>query len=289
MVSRKKTSKRKSQRLYKMRGCNKKSRKNYLGGDSKADMNLAYPSNNVKTVPNPFLAYTGKGGASCGTGIYPSNSNLAYTQNINGNNAAYPSSGPPARGFNFLNPQNTQTGGNCGCGLQLGGGSQKGGFCPTCTAPLAMVGGKHRVGCKCSTCKKTMKGGSGNNGISYANGLVGDAWTPASSGWPGVDSIDGNRNYLELNKYPTDPQTAMIATGAQPPFSIGGRRKKGQKGGALSNFLAQDLLNLGRQFQYGLGTAYNAMSGYSAPINPMPWKGQIPNTANLSTIRAASI
>ncbi len=29
--------------------------------------------------------------------------------------------------------------------------------------------------------------------------------------------INGNRNYLELNKFPTDPQTAMIATGAQPP------------------------------------------------------------------------
>jgi hypothetical protein len=272
MVSRKKTSRRKSnsQKLYKMKGCNKKSRKNYLGGSSNAaDVNLAYPSNNIKLAPNPFLSYTGKGGAQCST-----------------NAAAYPNPGPPSGGFNFLNPQNTQSGG-CGCGLQLGGGCG-----PTCTAPLAMVGGgKHRTECKCSTCKKIMNGGSGNNGIPYPNGLVGSGWTPAISGWPGVDNIGGNRNYLELNTYPTDPQTAMIATGAQPPFSVGGRRRrrKGQKGGTLSNFLGQDLINLGRQFQYGLGTTYNAIAGYASPVNPMPWKDQMPNSANISTIKAASV
>ena len=277
MVSRKKTSRRKSksQKLYKMKGCNKKSRKNYLGGSSDAaDVNLAYPSNNIKLAANPFLSYTGKGGAQCST-----------------NAAAYPNPGPPSGGFNFLNPQNTQSGGNCGCGLQLGGGSQKGGCGPMCAAPLAMLGGgKHRIGCKCSTCKKTMKGGSGNNGIPYPNGLVGSGWTPAISGWPGVDGINGNRNYLAPNMYPTDPQTEMIATGAQPPFSIGGRRRrKGQKGGTLSNFLGQDLINLGRQFQYGLGTTYNALAGYAGPVSPMPWRDQLPNSANISTIKAASV
>ena len=256
MVSRKKTSKRKSksQRLYKMKGCNKKSRKNFFGGDSKAEMGLAYPSNNIPTVPNPFLAYTGKGGGSCS------------------NAAAYPSAGPPAGGFNFLNPQSTQRG---GCG-------------PACLAPLAMLGGKYRRAKKYNKYKRTMKGGTGNNGIPYANGLVGSAWTPSINSWPGVDGISGNSNYLELNKYPTDPQTAMIATGAQPPFYIGGgRRKRRQRGGSLSNFLGQDFINLGRQFQHGLGTAYNGMSGYAAPVSPLPWKGQLSNTANLSTVRAS--
>jgi hypothetical protein len=269
MVSRKKTFRRKTQRLYKMKGCNKKSRrKHFFGGDSKADMGLAYPSNNVPTVPNPFLAYTGKGGSCL-------------------NAAAYPSSGPPAGGFNFLNPQNTQKGG-CGCGITMGGGSQRKGGCgPACLAPLAMLGGKYRRAKKYKH-NRTMKGGSGNNGIPYPNGLVGSSWTPAIGGWPGVDGISGNRNYLELNTYPTDPQTAMIATGAQPPFSIGGRRRKRrQKGGSLSNFLGQDFINLGRQFQHGLGTAYNATAGYAAPVNPLPWKGQLPNSANLSTVRAS--
>ena len=275
----------KSQKLYKMKGCNKKSRKNCIGGSSKAEMGLAYPSNNVPTVPNPFLAYTGKGGS------VPSL-----------NASAYPNPGPPPGGFNFLNPQNTQKGGKqmvgtqmggC-CGAQLGGTSQTAGCGGSCAlAPLAMIGGNHRVGCKCTTCKKTMKGGSGNNGIPYPNGLVGSAWTPTINTWPGVDGINGNRNYLELNKFPTDPQTAINNVTHDSLFSpVGGRRKKGkkkQKGGALSNFIAQDLINLGRQFQYGVGTAYNGILGYSSPVNPMPWKGQIPNTANLSTIRAASI
>jgi len=224
MTSRKKTAgRKKSQRLYKMKGCNKKSMKSrrrrtkYLGG---SNPNLAYPSNNVPTVPNPHLAYTG-------------------------DRAAYPNLGPPPGGFNFLNPKNIRGG--------------------------------------CGSC--AMKGGVGNNGIPYPNGLVGSSWTPASSGWPGVDGISGNNNYLELNKYPTDPQTAMVNVGAQRPFT-GGKKTK-QKGGDLSNFLTQDLLNLGRQFQYGVGTAYNAMSGYASPVNPLPWKGQLANTSGLSSIRAS--
>ena len=272
MVSRKKSFRRKSksQKLYRMKGCNKKSRKNFFGGESKDDMGLAYPSNNVSTVPNPFLAYTGKGGSCL-------------------NAAAYPSAGPPAGGFNFLNPQSTQRGG-CGCGIQSGGRTQKGGMCPSCLLPLAMLGGKYRRVKKYNKYKRTMKGGSGNNGIPYPNGLVGSGWTPAISGWPGVDGIDGNRNYLELNKYPTDPQTAMIATGAQPPFSIGGgRKKRRQKGGTLSNFVGQDFINLGRQFTHGLGTVYNGITGYDAPVSPLAWKGQLANTSTLSTVKAAYI
>ena len=72
VASRKKTSS-KRQKVYKMKGCSTKSRKNYLGGS--ADINLAYPGNNVPTVPNPFLAYTGKGGSSCG-GNLTTNSNI---------------------------------------------------------------------------------------------------------------------------------------------------------------------------------------------------------------------
>jgi len=244
MNSRKKNSKKATQRIYKMRGCNKsgckkKSRKRYLGGSSYADINLAYPAN-IQSVPNPHLA---------------------YTQNKHGGNSAYPAKDPPP-GFNFINSQSTQRGG-FNCGIKIGGG-------------------------------KKMTGGSGNNGIPYPNGLVGSGWTPAISGWPGVDGIDGNRNYLELNKYPTDPQTSMINVGAQPPFTGGSKKRKNvkkgkkmvQKGGALSNFFFQDLINLGRQFQYGVGSTYNSLTGYPSPVNPMPWKGQLPNTPSLSSVRS---
>ena len=283
MGSLKKSSKKNSQKhqkLYKMKGCSKKSRKNHLGGTS-----LAYPSNNIKTAPNPFLAYTGKGGFS----------NLPPT-NTNGANSAYPSTGPKEGGFNFLNSQ-TQRGGNCGCGLQMGGG------CGMSTCPMAMTmaqtGGSHRFGCRCSTCKRKHQNGGtssmSNNGILYPNGLVGSPWTQNVSGWPGVDGIVGDRNYLGYNTYePNDVSRQMIDTGAQPPFTIGGRRtrkgrRKGQKGGVFSNLLTQDLVNLGRQFQYGLGSAYNGLAGYQSPVNPMPWKGQLPTTPNLSTIRSASL
>jgi hypothetical protein len=131
----------------------------------------------------------------------------------------------------------------------------------------------------------------GNPGIPYPNGLVGSAWTPSTSGWPGVNGVQGDSNYLALNQYKVDPQTALIATGANPPFSIGGKRsrKKRQKGGALSNFLGQDLINLGRQFQFGVGSAYNALSGFSAPVSPLPWRDQIPTASNIATIKASMI
>jgi hypothetical protein len=278
-----------------MKGCSKKTRKNYLGGA--ADINLAYPSNNIKTTPNPFLAYTGKGGA-CSSSLTPS---LAVPLNTNGGDKTLPNTGPDnvgQIGTPFLNPVGNQHGGSCGCGMPLmsGGGCgtcglmkggrrrKKGGCGPLCAVGF-MVGGNHRIGCKCSSCKKL--GGTqfgGNPGIPYPDGLVGAPWTPSTGGWPGVDGVQGGRNFLPPNQYKTDAQTSMISTGAQPPYSVGGKRSKKQKGGTLSNFLGQDLINLGRQFQFGLGSTYNALAGYAAPVNPMPWKGQLPNTPSLSTM-----
>jgi hypothetical protein len=55
------------------------------------------------------------------------------------------------------------------------------------------------------------------------------------------------------------------------------KRGRKQRGGTLSNFMGQDLINLGRQFQFGVGSAYNALAGYSSPVNPMPWKDQFPS------------
>ena len=285
-----KKNSRRNQKLYKMRGCSK-THKKYLGGNA-ANVTLAYPSNNVKTFPNPFLAYTGSGGSSCSSSQNSSIYNLAYPQNIDGANPIYPSTGPPSMGFNFLNPQGSQhggkqTGGNCGCGSV----QQIGGACSTCTMGF-LSGGAHRVGCKCSACKMKMKGGSGNNGIPYPNGLVGNAWTPSVSGWPGFSGVDGDNNYLALNTYPTDVQTSIINTGANRPFSIGGgkkTRRRCQKGGTFSNLISQDLINLGRQFQFGLGSAYNAVAGYASPTNPLPWKGQFPNDTSITAIKSAVI
>ena len=262
----KKTSRRK-QKVYNMRGCSK-TRKNYLGGS--ADAPLAYTGKPIFSIPNPNLAYTGKGGATCGLSNPP-----MPPSNPNGGNPTYPRTDPatPPDGITFSNsgPQR----GGCGCGVPImtGGKRRKGGCGPLCAMGFMVGGVRHRVGCKCSKCKsKMMKGG--NPGIPYPNGLVGSPWTPSTSGWPGVDGIGGNRNYFPNNTYTNDVSRQMVNVGANPPFLHGGKRK--QKGGTLSNFMTQDLINLGRQFQFGLGSAYNALAGYSSPVNPLPWKDQFP-------------
>ena len=284
-----------SQKIYKMKGCNRTCRR---GGD----VPLAYPSANVPKVPNPFLAYSGKGGKSCG--ISPQPSNLAYT-NTNAANPLVPSTGPEASGFNFLNSQVMR--GGCGPTCLKGGS--------TCNSCNLFGGMNHREGCKCSQCRggnmnmnMNMTGGStttqSNNGIPYPNGTVGTSWTPTS--WPASKGLlPGDANHFSLNTYNNDVPLQMKAEGAAPPFSVGGGKrrkmrkskqkaskqkaitKRRQRGGTLSNFIGQDFVNLGRQLQFGLGSAYNGLNGYHQPTNPMPWKGQLPSTANLTTLQKA--
>jgi hypothetical protein len=292
------------QKIYKMKGCSKKTRKHHLGGAANqpnlANYDLAYPAKGVTFLPNPALAYTGKGGSSnlaCTVGLTPAP--LAYTgTNTNAANPAYPSTGPPASSQNWLGSQ-LQGGGGCGCGT--GNMLLKGGACSSCGVNyLVHAGGnrslKHRAHCKCTECKgksrkNRQKGGNGlpygqglppMKDIPYPNGLTGAPWKPPIANWPGVDGISGDRNHLAYNTYsPNDVSRQMIATGANPPFSVGGGKKsKKQKGGVLSNFLGQDLVNLGRQFQFNLGSTYNALNGYQAPVNPLPWKDQLTSATN---------
>jgi hypothetical protein len=44
------------------------------------------------------------------------------------------------------------------------------------------------------------------------------------------------------------------------------------KGGGL---VPQDLVNLGRDLSFNYKSAYNALNGYGAPTNPLPYKDQI--------------
>ena len=246
--TRNRKSYRKNQKMYKMKGCNKTRKNLGKGKRMNVDKDILAP------IPMP-LVFSSRtrvgGGGSCNNSLTPS---LQMPLNPNGLDKTMPNTDAVnGLGTNFLNPLGSQSGG-C-CGVSFGGG-------------------------------KKIKGG--NQGIPYPNGLVGESWTPNSG--PGVNGVQGDSNYLALNNYKVDPQTAMIATGAQPPFSVGGKRSKKtkkQRGGSLSNFIGQDLINLGRQFQFGLGSAYNGINGYPAPVNPQPWKGQLPNTINLNTVKAA--
>jgi len=256
---------RSKQRLYKMKGCFKGSRKkNYLGGSY-----LGYTGEKSAPVNNPFLAYTSGGGIS----------------------RAYPSPGPNPGGFNFLNPGEPlngggygrmMSGGDCGCGASplMGGGysrlmagGQSGGDCG-CGNPL--IGGQrgHGKNCMCGICKRKrkrnrksrkMKGGTMKGGtMSYPNGLIGKPWGGAIQKWPGVDGVDGGRNHLGYNTYsPVDISRQMKFVSA----SGGGKTRK-QKGG----FIANDLLNLSK---FGAGSFYNAIKGYPQPVSPLPWKDQL--------------
>jgi hypothetical protein len=269
-MAKKSTTKHRPQKLYKMKGCSKTMRKKRSGGgNSSGDVYLAYPANNVHFLPNSHLAYTGKGGA-CGLNAPP-----ASTLPVNSYAAdkTMPNTGPPAGGFNFLNSVRSQHGGGCNCGMPFMSGG--------CGEMCSVKGGK-RATRRARGKAKAKAGGKksqqgGNPGIPYPNGLAGSPWTPAISGWPGVNGVQGDRNHFPLNTYKNDISRQMVDVGPNPPFVVGGSKKgrtRKQRGGTMSNFLTQDLVNLGRQVQFGVGTAYNALSGYSAPVNPLPWKDQ---------------
>jgi len=257
-MSYKKSKKQKSDRMR--RRSKNYTRKRYRGGyNDKYNLPLAYPTTNIRSVPNPHLAYTGKGGSNCGT-ITPTD--LAINTNTNGANSLYPNTGPSPTGFNFLNSY-SQRGGTCN------------GVCSGINVIGQNGGGKHRAGCRCSVCKKKykMRGGTGNNGIPYPNGLTGQPWS-TSGNWPGTSNVGGNYNHYSLNTYNNDISRQMRDVGPFP-FDYKGGKKRKMKGGNLTNFLTQDLINLGRQITYNVGTAYNTIQGYSAPTNPMPWKDQL--------------
>jgi len=133
-------------------------------------------------------------------------------------------------------------------------------------------------GCGCSTLGQL--GGCGSclqsGGSAYNSALIGSPWKGDVSNWPGVGGLPGQTNFFELNKYPVDPQTQGVVSerdGSLLDFKGGKRRKK--IGGQL---IPTDLTNIGRSLVYGVGSAYNGIRGYTAPVNPLPYKDQITAT-----------
>ena len=189
---------------------------------------------------------------------------------------------------------NKRGGKGCSCGLFKGGG--KG-----CGCGLFKGGGK---GCSCGLFKGGEKGcgcGLFKGGNSIAVGNLGIPWTSQVSSWPGVAGLDGQSNFLPLNTYKVDPQTAMLSerdgqlgpaslTNTPIPHQTAGsngkhgkrtrtrtrtRTRRMKKGGTA---LLQGLVNAGRNVMYGLGSSYNAAQGYPAPVNPKPYMDQFPNS-----------
>jgi len=63
-------------------------------------------------------------------------------------------------------------------------------------------------------------------------------------------------NLYPLNTYKNDLQTSTIPS-------------RGLKGGA--SLIPQEITNIGRNMIYGAGSAYNSLSGFAAPVNPLPY------------------
>jgi hypothetical protein len=163
--------------------------------------------------------------------------------------------------------------GGCGCDKINGGKSNK----SKLHTHRDVVPGKvcHICGHSIEFCRcKSYRGG-------YSNpALIGDSWTSNISNWPGVSGTPGETNHYALNQYHVDPQTQVEQERIiQNPVIRGGnnrrytrRHNKNTVGGGI---LPTDLVNMGRGTMYGLGNIYNTLSGYSAPVNPLPYKDQL--------------
>lgn len=119
---------------------------------------------------------------------------------------------------------------------------------------------------------------------------VGKPWS--INNLPGEKGIGSDANYFKPYNTDADPQQQMSMnnSGYKTLNSmVGGYRygkkmrssasesSNSKKGGGL---IPQDLVNLGRDFGYNFKTAYNALNGYKAPVDPAPYKGQLTGSFN---------
>jgi hypothetical protein len=118
--------------------------------------------------------------------------------------------------------------------------------------------------------------------------FTGSAW--AYNKLPGMDGISGNRNYLSPVNVGNDPALQMTMNGAGYKTMnsmvgggafLGGRSRKNMKAGGL---IPQDLVNLGSDLSFNFKSAYNALNGYSGPVIPSPYRGQLTNTVTINRI-----
>ena len=136
------------------------------------------------------------------------------------------------------------------------------------------TGGRQNGGL-CSTCGVQNGGSNFYKPAHYIPGpIVGNAWGANVRDWPSENGIGGDRNYLANNLYNKyDPQTMMLLGGTKRT-KLNKKSRKNKRGG--QGLIPQPLVNLTRDLSYNLGSAYNALNGYSSPVNPSPYMDQIP-------------
>jgi len=162
------------------------------------------------------------------------------------------------------------------------------------TGYIQIPGIAQNGGNSCTTCG-VLKGGNFYKLASPIPGpFVGSSWSPSIKDWPTMSGISGDSNYNKSynannNIIAQDPQLQMSLNDAgynTLNSMVGGynyRKKHAShsssssksntiKGGGV---IPQDLVNLGSDFTFNLKSAYNALNGYKAPMNPLPYKDQL--------------
>jgi hypothetical protein len=239
--SRKRTSKTRKQNLYVMRGCSKSCR------------------NKNKNKKNPECP---KCGPNCHCGP---NCNCSH----------------PCPGQCYLNRRRKKSHkggagsgcGSCGCPIAPYKMNQSGGTC------ACQMGGISQMGGTCGTCGLQQGGNFFKSASAIPGPDIGNPWGASPAQWPTMDGISNNRNYLSnyKNVIGNDPQLQMSMNDAGYKTLnslVGGKRRNKSrriKGGSL---VPQDLVNLGSDLSFNLNSAYNAMNGFKAPVNPLPYKDQ---------------
>ena len=272
-MNKKRNYKKKTQKLYNMKGCSslakcKKGGKNCwsnvqkggcgctMTGGRRTRRNkkmLAYPASNSQSqaaFTKGILAYNGKGGDANGVLAYTGRGGNSHPNPNPNPNLPYGQTPPFNKPFppGVSKPENLRGGGIINPDVVFG--------------PINVSGGKRKKG--------------GTKGM-WPDGLVGSAWGSKLSEWPGVDRISGNRNFLAHNDYKQDPQTQGVINGR----ALSGGKTRKRRGGGL---IPQDLVNMGRQVMFGVGSTYNAFIGTPAPPNPMPYKDQLVGTPTLKQL-----
>jgi hypothetical protein len=265
MKSYKKTHKSKTQKIYNMKGCSlakcKKGGKRckMCWGVQKGGCGCAMTGGKRSRRHKKMLAYPASNAAS--ESAFASDY-LAYTGKGGQNpNLPYPNGSTPTTPFNYEFPPGVSQ------PQDLRGGQQTEGV----INEAVVYGANSTMGGK----RKNKRGG---NSGKWPDGLTGSPWGGNVSQWPGVDGISGDRNYLAYNNYKYDPQTQGVINGR----ALSGGKSRKRRGGGL---IPQDLVNLGRQAMFGLGSSYNALMGYQAPVNPMPYKDQLVGTPNVNNLQ----
>ena len=89
-------------------------------------------------------------------------------------------------------------------------------------------------------------------------------------------NIDDKKNKKHDKKKHNRSSSQSLYTSSSLSKTKTKSKSKNKKGGA--SLFSQDLINLGRSFQFNLSSAYNTLNAHNGTPNPMPHKDQLPTT-----------